>query len=56
MPLSKSVADNMRELMEDNKRPGKERGFMGKPRKRSQMIAIALEAAREHGAKIPEKR
>jgi hypothetical protein len=55
MPLTKSVGDNMRELMEDNRKSGKERGAGGKPRKRSQMIAIALEAAREHGAKIPKK-
>ena len=45
MPLSNSVADNMRELMDDNKQKGKERGAKGKPRKRSQMIAMALEAA-----------
>lgn len=52
MPLTKTVGDNMRELMESNK----ERKAKGeKPRKRSQMIAIALEAAREHGAKIARK-
>lgn len=55
MPLTKTVGDNMRELMEDNRKPGKERGAGGKPRKRSQMIAIALEAARKHGADIPRK-
>lgn len=50
MPLSKSVSENIKELSERNK----ELKAQGKkPRKRSQMVAIALEAAREKGAKIP---
>lgn len=53
MPLSSNVSKNMSELADRNaelKKMGK------KPRPRSQMVAIALEAAREHGAKLPGKR
>ena len=45
MPLGKSVSANIRELMVDNKKKGKERGAGGKPRSRKQIIAIALRAA-----------
>lgn len=45
MPLGKSVSANIRELMADNKKKGKERGAGGKPRSRKQIIAIALRAA-----------
>ena len=45
MPLGKNVSKNIRELMKDNKKSGKERGANGKPRSRAQIIAIALNAA-----------
>lgn len=45
MPLGKSVSKNIRELYKDNKKKGKARGANGKPRKRSQIIAIAMKAA-----------
>lgn len=45
MPLGKDVSNNIRELMKDNKRRGKERGAKGKLRSREQIIAIALDAA-----------
>lgn len=44
MPLGKNVSANIRELMADNKKSGKERGAGGKVRSRDQMIAIALNA------------
>lgn len=37
----------IRELYSDNKKSGKERGANGKPRSRSQMIAIAYSKAGE---------
>ena len=45
MPLGKNVSKNISELYADNKKKGKERGAMGKPRSRAQIIAIALSAA-----------
>lgn len=45
MPLGKNIGKNIRELMDDNKKSGKERGAMGKVRNRKQIIAIALSAA-----------
>jgi hypothetical protein len=45
MPLGKSVSKNIKELMADNMKKGKERGAYGKPRGRKQIIAIALKAA-----------
>lgn len=45
MPLGKDVGANMREMMKDNMKKGKERGMGGKKRSRKQMIAIALHAA-----------
>lgn len=45
MPLGKNVSKNIKELYKDNMKKGKERGAMGKPRSRSQILAIALSAA-----------
>jgi hypothetical protein len=45
MPLGKDVSKNISELYADNKKSGKARGAMGKPRSRDQIIAIALSAA-----------
>ena len=45
MPLGKNVSKNIKELMADNKKKGKERGAGGKPRSRKQIIAISLSAA-----------
>jgi hypothetical protein len=45
MPLGKDASKNIRELMKDNKKKGKERGAEGKLRTRKQIIAIALSAA-----------
>jgi len=53
MPLTGSVSENISELYRDNKRKGKERGANGKPRSRSQIIAIAISEARKkkkHGS------
>ena len=47
MPLGKSVSKNIRELYKDNEKSGKARGANGKPRSRSQIIAIAYSAARK---------
>jgi hypothetical protein len=38
----KNISWNFHELSEDNKKSGKEKGANGKPRSRSQIIAIAL--------------
>lgn len=48
MPLKKgkkNVSANIKELYDDNKKKGKERGANGKPRSRKQIIAIAMNAA-----------
>ena len=45
MPLGKDVSKNISELYADNKKSGKARGAMGKPRSRDQIVAIALNAA-----------
>jgi len=45
MPLGKNVGKNIKELMADNKKKGKERGAGGKKRSKKQIIAIALNAA-----------
>ena len=45
MPLKKgkkNIGYNIRELMADNKKKGKERGAGGKPRSQKQILAIAL--------------
>jgi len=55
MPLGSNVSDNIKELYKDNKKSGKARGANGKPRSHRQIIAIAIHAAEESGAKV-EKR
>jgi hypothetical protein len=50
MPLSKgktqkAISMNIRELVADNKKKGKEKGAGGKARSRKQIIAIALASA-----------
>ena len=45
MPLGKNESKNISELYADNKKSGKARGAMGKPRSRQQIIDIALSAA-----------
>lgn len=45
MPLTKSVSKNIKELMADNKKPGKAKGDNGKPRPQKQIVAIAMNAA-----------
>lgn len=45
MPLKtgkKNVGYNIKELIKDNKKSGKERGNNGKPRPMKQILAIAL--------------
>lgn len=54
MPLGSSVGPNIKELTADNKKSGKARGANGKVRPRRQIVAIALNAARKAGAKIPK--
>lgn len=46
MPLGKDVGKNIKELIADNRKSGKERGANGKVRPRKQILAIALEASR----------
>jgi hypothetical protein len=49
MPLKsgkKNISSNIRELIKDNAKSGKERGANGKPRSRAQIIAISLAKAR----------
>ena len=46
MPLGRSVKKNIRELIADNKKSGKERGAGGKPRSLKQIIAIGIKAAK----------
>lgn len=47
MPLKKgNVSANIRELIADNKKKGKEKGANGKPRSRKQILAIAIAAAK----------
>lgn len=45
MPLGKNVSKNIRELVADNMKKGKERGAGGKKRSMKQIIAISLNAA-----------
>jgi len=50
MPLfkgKKNIGRNVKELMKDNTRKGKARGNKGKPRSKSQILAIALHKALE---------
>lgn len=44
--IKNAIAANMRELMADNKKSGKEKGANGKPRSKAQMLAIAISAAK----------
>ena len=44
--VKKAISSNIRELMADNKKKGKERGASGKPRSREQILAIAIRAAK----------
>jgi hypothetical protein len=41
----KNVGYNIKELMDDNKKKGKEKGANGKSRSKKQIIAIALNSA-----------
>lgn len=47
MPIKKgtSISSNIRELIADNKKTGKEKGAKGKVRPMKQIIAIALSTA-----------
>lgn len=45
MPLGKNVSKNIRELIADNKKKGKEMGASGHKRPFKQIVAIALNAA-----------
>ena len=47
MPITSDVKANFHELYADNKKKGKARGANGKPRSRSQIIAIALSKQRK---------
>jgi hypothetical protein len=47
MPLGRDIGKNIAELIADNRKKGKARGANGKPRKKSQILAIALKAARK---------
>lgn len=46
-PLGRDIGKNIAELVADNRKKGKARGANGKPRKRNQILAIALSAARK---------
>jgi len=41
MPLGKSIKKNIKELIADNKKKGKEKGAGGKERPMKQILAIA---------------
>jgi hypothetical protein len=41
----KVISANIKELYKDNKKSGKEKGQMGKPRSKSQIVAIAFSMA-----------
>lgn len=45
MPLTKNVKQNIKELMADNKKPGKAMGANGKKRSLNQILAISYSAA-----------
>lgn len=45
MPLGPNVKQNIRELYNDNKKSGKEKGANGKKRSLNQILAIAHSAA-----------
>ena len=42
----KAVSANIKELVKDNKKSGKEKGDNGKPRSMKQIVAIALSQAK----------
>lgn len=45
--LKAAISANIRELMADNKKKGKEKGAGGKARSRAQILAIAISAAKK---------
>ena len=45
MPLTNNVKQNIKELLADNKRPGKAKGANGKKRSLNQILAISYNAA-----------
>lgn len=45
MPLGSNVKQNIKELYNDNKKSGKEKGANGKKRSLNQIIAISYSAA-----------
>ena len=44
--LQSAISANVRELMADNKKKGKEKGAGGKARSRKQILAISIAAAK----------
>ena len=44
--LQSAISANIRELMADNKKNGKEKGAGGKARSRKQILAISIAAAK----------
>ena len=44
--LGKNIGDNIRELIQDNKKSGKAKGQNGRPRSMQQIKAIAINAAK----------
>lgn len=47
MPLGSNVQKNIKELYADNKKSGEAKGADGKARPANQIIAIAMNAARQ---------
>lgn len=47
MPLGKSVKNNIKELIADNKKKGKSMGANGKKRPMKQIVAIAYYASKK---------
>ncbi len=47
MPLGSNVKMNIKELMADNKKSGKEKGANGKKRSLNQIMAISYSAAKK---------
>ena len=48
MPLTNNVKQNIKELLADNKKSGKERGANGKKRSLKQIFAISYSAAKRN--------
>lgn len=46
MPLTRNVAQNIKELYKDNQKRGKAKGANGKVRSNKQIIAIAIAASK----------